>query len=68
MKKLSLNILYLLGIFAFVIPSMQSCNDEPDGDNFYSFTGQMMSEYLTANTQYSQFATIVQRAGLMDQL
>lgn len=68
MKKLSLNILYLLGIFAFVIPSMQSCNDEPDGDNFYSFTGQMMSEYLTVNTQYSQFATIVQRAGLMDQL
>ena len=55
-------------MFGVVIPSMQSCNDEPDGDNFYSFTGQMMSEYLTANTQYSQFATIVQRAGLMDQL
>jgi len=68
MKKLSLNILLLLGIFAFAIPSLQSCNDEPDASNFYSFTGQMMSEYLTENAQYSQFADIVTRAGLMDQL
>lgn len=57
-----------MSLFAFTVPAMQSCNDEPDGDNFYSFTGQMMSEYLTTNAQYSQFATIVQRAGLMDQL
>lgn len=68
MKKISLNILLLLGIFAFAIPSLQSCNDEPDESNFYSFTGQMMSEYLTENSQYSQFADIVTRAGLMDQL
>lgn len=68
MKKLTLNILLLLGIFALAVPSLQSCNDEPDGDNFYSFTGQMMSEYLTTNEEYSQFATIVQRAGLMDLL
>lgn len=58
----------MLGVFAFVTPSLQSCNDEPDGDNFYTFTGQMMSEYLTKNAEYSQYAKIVQRAGLMDQL
>lgn len=68
MKRITLNILFLLGLFAIVTPTLQSCNDEPDGDNFYSFTGQMMSEYLTSNAQYSQFATIVQRAGLMEQL
>ncbi len=68
MKKLRLNILFLLGIVAFSMPVLQSCNDEPDGDSFYSFTGQMMSEYLTENPQFSMYATIVERAGLMDQL
>ncbi len=50
------------------MPALQSCNDEPDGSNFYSFTGQMMSEYLTENADFSDYATIVTRAGLMDLL
>ncbi len=68
MKKLNFNILFLLGIFALSVPALQSCNDEPDEENFYSFTGQMMSEYLTENTNFSMYAKIVERAGLMDQL
>ena len=40
-----------MSLFAFTVPAMQSCNDEPDGDNFYSFTGQMMSEYLTTKAR-----------------
>ncbi len=68
MKRLTLNIWLLLGILAFSVPALQSCNDEPDGDNFYSFTGQMMSEYLMENEQFSMYAEIVARAGLMDQL
>lgn len=68
MKKISFNILLLLGLVAFIAPTLQSCNDDPDEANFYSFKGQMMSEYLSDNAQYSQFADIVTRAGLMDLL
>lgn len=45
-----------------------SCSDEPDGENYYTFTGEMMNEWLTSRPEYSQFAEIVTRAGLMDQL
>lgn len=50
----------------FVICSaIASCSDEPDAENFYTYKGQMMSEYLHANSQFSQYAAIVERAGLM---
>ncbi len=42
-----------------------SCSDEPDEENFYTYKGQMMSEYLHTNSQFSQYAAIVERAGLM---
>lgn len=44
---------------------MASCSDEPDSEHFYTYTGQMMSEYLKTNPQFSDYATIVERAGLM---
>lgn len=47
-----------------------SCSDEPDSEYFYTFTGEMMSDWLTSpeRPQYSEFAGIVERAGLMDLL
>ncbi len=48
--------------------TFSSCSDEPDAERYYTFTGKMMSEYIQGNENFSQFATIVQRAGLMDQL
>ena len=45
-----------------------SCSDEPDAENFYTFTGKMMSDYLKSNPEYSEFTEIVDRAGLMDLL
>ena len=48
--------------------SMVSCTDEPDAENFYTFTGEMMSDYLKNRAQYSDFKTIVERAKLMDLL
>jgi uncharacterized surface protein with fasciclin (FAS1) repeats len=48
--------------------TFSSCSDEPDADSFYTFKGKMMSEYLQSDNNFSEFATIVQRAGLMDQL
>ena len=42
-----------------------ACSDEPEAENFYTYKGQMMSEYLKSNAQFSQYAAIVERAGLM---
>ena len=44
---------------------LASCSDEPDAENFYTYKGQTMSEYLLTNPQFSQYAAIVERAGLM---
>ena len=42
-----------------------SCTDEPDESNFYTFKGKMMSEYLYGNEQFSEFAALVERTGMM---
>ena len=68
MKKITYNILSLLGIIAFMVPSLSSCSDEPDAENFYTFTGEMASSYLKNRPEYSEFTEIVERAGLMDLL
>ncbi|MCF0209258.1 MAG: fasciclin domain-containing protein, partial [Bacteroidaceae bacterium] len=68
MKKFILNILFIIGFTSLTVSSLLSCSDEPDAENYYTFTGQMMSQYLKSNDDLSQFATIVERAGLMDQL
>ena len=45
-----------------------SCSVDPDESNAYTFTGKMMSEYLQENADFSEFSTIVTRAGLMNLL
>lgn len=47
---------------------LTSCSDEPDSEYFYTFTGEMMSDYLRSHPEYSEFAEIVERAGFMDLL
>ena len=47
---------------------LTSCSDEPDSEHYYTFTGEMMSDYLKNRPEYSEFTTIVERAGLMDLL
>jgi uncharacterized surface protein with fasciclin (FAS1) repeats len=56
-----------LATFLAVGP-LTSCSDEPDTENFYTFTGEMMSDYLKNRPQYSLFTTICERANLMDLL
>ena len=60
----------LIKIFCAVcaLTGFYACSDEPDKSNFYTFTGEMMSDYLKTREQYSDFAAIVERAGLMDLL
>ncbi|MBP3551650.1 MAG: fasciclin domain-containing protein [Bacteroidaceae bacterium] len=62
MKKNLLGLSIVLGL------SFVACNDDLNTDNYYTFTGEMMSDYITSRPQYSDFATIVQRAELMDLL
>ena len=46
-------VLYaLLALFVFIV-----CSDEPDEMNYYTFKGQMMSDYLLKTEQFSDFAT-----------
>ena len=47
---------------------LTSCSDEPDSQYFYTFTGEMMSDYLKNRPEYSEFTEIVERAGMMDLL
>ena len=62
-----MGLLFLL--IALVVPSvLVSCSDEPDTENYYTFTGEMMSDYLRKRDQFSQFAQIIDRAGMMNLL
>ena len=54
-----------LFIVAFLFTA---CSDEPDTSNYYTFKGEMMSTYLKTHEQFSDYAAIVDRAGLMDLL
>ena len=68
--KIKNNIKTILMALAAVVTlgTMNSCSDEPDKENFYTFTGEMMSDYLNNRESFSEFKTIVERAGLMDLL
>lgn len=48
--------------------SLGSCSDEPDESNYYTFTNEMVSDYLKAHDEFSSFVTVVERAGMMDYL
>ena len=39
-----------------------SCNDDIPADKYYTFTGEMMSDYLQNHEEYSEFAAIVKKA------
>ena len=43
--KLKNKILALIALIAGATPVLTSCSDEPDEQYYYSFTGEMMSDY-----------------------
>ena len=53
MKFLKHKIISIASLIAFMAPSLSSCSDEPDSENFYTFTGEMASDYLKNREQYS---------------
>ena len=70
MKKFKFNILCVMSLAALIVGSLTSCvSDDPDAENFYTFTGEMASDFLKNRPEeYSEFTQIVERAGLMDLL
>ena len=45
---------------------LTDCNDDVAADSYYTFTGEMMSDFLQNREDFSLFAEIVERAGEMD--
>lgn len=43
-----------------------SCNDDLPAESYYTFTGEMMSDFLRNHEDFSLFCQIVERAGQMD--
>ena len=54
-------VLGLLALPAFTV----SCSDEPLPENYYTFTGEMVSDYLQNRPEeFSEFIAILQRSGM----
>ena len=58
----------LVAMLTPVSTILSSCSDEPDSQYFYTFTGEMMSDWLKNRPEYSEFTEIVERANMMDLL
>jgi len=58
----------LVAMLTPVSTMLSSCSDEPDSQYFYTFTGEMMSDWLKNRPEYSEFTEIVERANMMDLL
>lgn len=63
-------IKYALMMFvgSLLTGTMTNCSDEPDMANYYTFTDEMMSDYLSSHAEFSTFKKVVERAGFMDLL
>ena len=66
-KRLLIGLAFIICHLSFSV-ALTSCSDEPDSEYYYTFTGEMISDYLNAHPSYSQFKAIVERAHLMDLL
>jgi uncharacterized surface protein with fasciclin (FAS1) repeats len=54
-----------VALLIFASQAMVSCSDEPSGENYYTFTGEMVSDYLDNRPElYSEFTEILHRSGL----
>lgn len=61
---------YLIAAFVAVgaLAGVTSCSDDMPSESYYTFKGEMLSDYLKNRPEFSDFMSIVQRAGKMDLL
>ena len=45
---------------------LTSCSDDMSAENYYTFTGEMISDFLENREEFSMFTEIVNKAGQMD--
>ena len=65
MKPLKNIYLAVVGALLSVSLLNVSCSDEPAADNYYTFKGEMVSDYLQNRSgQFSDFIAVLQRSGM----
>ncbi len=63
MKLMNKHLLYLaVACSALLGGCMMSCNDDIPSASYYTFTGEMMSDYLATRSQFSEFVKILNRS------
>lgn len=70
MKRLY-SILMSAGVMLLLTLQMNiftSCNDDMPAESYYTFTGEMLDDYLKNREQFSMFRQVVERAGYMNVL
>ncbi len=55
-------------LLSMVQTAIVSCSDEPDAENYYTFTGEMAKDYLSNREQFSDFVAILDRSKVLDLL
>ncbi len=64
--KINSSVKWLCAALFFTLHSslFTSCSDEPDTSNYYTFKGQMMSQYLASHDDFSEFYKLIERTGM----
>ncbi len=62
MKLMNKYILYAALAFSCLLGlSVTSCNDDIPSESYYTFTGEMLSDYLNTRSEFSEFVKIINR-------
>lgn len=65
MKRIHLLIAQILLAIVAVPTMVTSCSDEPAAANYYTFTGEMASDYMDNRPEtFSEFTKVLKRSGL----
>ncbi len=63
MRLISKYFLYSAVVFSCVLGfCVTSCNDDIPAGSYYTFTGEMLSDYLKERSQFSEFVKIIERS------
>ncbi len=61
--KAKTKVISILGALVCLLAlSTTSCSDDIPADKYYTFTGEMMSDYLQSRPQFSEFVQIINRS------